>query len=87
LTPATSASASAWLTFLLQGVDIGLRGSAYGPPGWLLMAIAIAALAAGKWRGAVTTPSSIPPPRLPRLWVLVDHGLGLERPRGPRVLH
>lgn len=89
--PTTVANAvltiSAGLPFLLQDVDIGLRGAAYGPPGWLLMAIAIAALTAGRCRAAITTPPGIPPPQLPRLWVIIDHGLGLERPRGPRVLH
>lgn len=60
IVPATIANTvltlTAGLPFLLQGVDVGLRGSAYGPPGWLPMAIAIAILAAGKYRAAVITP-------------------------------
>ncbi|HEY8209493.1 MAG TPA: CPBP family intramembrane glutamic endopeptidase [Myxococcaceae bacterium] len=60
IVPTTIANAvltlTAGLPFLLQGVDVGLRGSAYGPPGWLPMAAAIAILAAGRWRATVAVP-------------------------------
>lgn len=91
IVPTTVANAvltlAAGLPFLLQGVDVGLRGSAYGPPGWLAMTIIIAILVAGRCRASIVTPPSMPPPSLPRFWVVVDGGLGLQRPGGRRVLH
>jgi membrane protease YdiL (CAAX protease family) len=91
IVPTTVANAvltlTAGLPFLLQGVDVGLRGAAYGPPGWLPMALTIAILAAGRYRTAVMAPSSAPPPSLPRVWVVLDGGLGLQRSRKGRVLH
>jgi len=85
--PTTVANAvltlTAGLPFLLQGIDVGLLGSAYGPPGWVPMALAIAILATGRWRGAVVTPSALPR-RREGLWFALDARAGGA---GPRVLH
>jgi membrane protease YdiL (CAAX protease family) len=47
---------AAGLPLLMQGVEVGWRGAAYGPPGWLPMALAFAALALGRCRRAVAVP-------------------------------
>jgi len=78
---------AAGLPFLLLGVDVGLRGSAYGPPGWVLMAVVIAVLATGKWRAAVTTPAAPPARRLPRFWVVIERRLGPGASTERRTLH
>ena len=61
--PATVANAiltlCAGLPLLLQGTEVGLRGAAYAPPGWLPMAAVLAVLALGRWRGAVAVPAPL----------------------------
>jgi membrane protease YdiL (CAAX protease family) len=63
--PTTIANAiltlSAGLPLLLQGVEVGPRGAVYGPPGWLPMALVLAALALGRCRHAVKLPEHSAP--------------------------
>ena len=44
------------LPYVLHGVDAGLRGAAFGPPGWLVLAVAIAGLWRSKWKAVVEVP-------------------------------
>lgn len=46
------------LPYVIHGVDAGLRGAALGPPGWLVLAIAILGLLHSRWRDAVRVPST-----------------------------
>jgi membrane protease YdiL (CAAX protease family) len=50
---------SAGLPFILRGVDVGSRGSAYGPAGWIPLLLAAAVLFSGPARRAVTTPRAV----------------------------
>lgn len=63
--PTTIANAiltlSAGLPLLLQGVEVGPRGAVYEPPGWLPMALVLAALALGRCRHAVKLPEHSAP--------------------------
>ncbi|PTL83125.1 CPBP family intramembrane glutamic endopeptidase [Vitiosangium sp. GDMCC 1.1324] len=63
--PTTIANAvltlSAGLPLLLQGVEVGPRGAAYGPPGWLPMGLVLAAIALGRCRHAVKLPEHSTP--------------------------
>jgi membrane protease YdiL (CAAX protease family) len=91
--PATVANAiltlSAGLPLLLQGTEVGLRGAAYAPPGWLPMAVVLAALALGRCRAAVAVPRppGIAPGDLRHLWLWADGLLGPRRGRDDRTLH
>lgn len=93
--PATLANAiltlAAGLPLLIQGLDVGLRGAVYGPAGWLVMALAIAAFALGRrGRGAPSTGAATQSPPAhdaDRRWLVFDEEGETEEPRGPRVLH
>lgn len=58
--PTTVANATltlaAGLPFLLQGTEVGLRGAAYGPPGWFPMVLLLLVLVQGRCRKAVKVP-------------------------------
>lgn len=45
------------LPFILQNVDVGARGAAYAPVGWLPLAGIGVALIFGKWRSAIAVPA------------------------------
>jgi membrane protease YdiL (CAAX protease family) len=47
------------LPYVIHGVDAGLRGAAFGPPGWIVLAIAILGLLHTKWKDAVQIPSAV----------------------------
>lgn len=91
--PATVANAvltlSAGLPLLLQGTEVGLRGAAYAPPGWLPMAGVLAALALGRCRAAVAVPRppSLSHGDLTHFWLRADGLLGPRRGRDDRTLH
>lgn len=48
---------SCGLPFILQNVDVGLRGAAYTPLGWLPLIGVGLVLLFGKWRAVIATPS------------------------------
>jgi len=75
--PATLANAcltlAAGLPFILRGADAGLRSAAYGPAGWLPMAVLLAMLIV-RYRSAVVAPRTVEvaPASGPRIWVVFD---------------
>ncbi len=80
---------AAGLPFILRGVDVGPRGSAYGPAGWIPMLLAVGILFTEPARRAVVTPLGLDtrPRRSAHLWSLVEYlfsrnGTGVKR--GPR---
>lgn len=93
ITPVVLANAvltlAAGLPYVLHGLDAGLRSAVYGPAGWLVLLLAIAALAVSRWRAAVRAPeplviqhaASAPPVRL---YVVRERD---DRPRDPRSLN
>jgi membrane protease YdiL (CAAX protease family) len=91
--PATVANAiltlSAGLPLLLQGTEVGLRGAAYAPPGWLPMAMVLGGLALGRCRAAVAVPSppSLVPGGATHLWLWPDGTRRARRGRDDRTLH
>jgi membrane protease YdiL (CAAX protease family) len=52
---------AAGLPFILSGVDVGPRGSAYGPAGWIPVLLAAGVLFIGPARRAVTVPRAFEP--------------------------
>jgi uncharacterized protein len=48
---------AAGVPYVVHGVDAGLRSAALGPAGWVLLALAIAALARSRFRLAVQVPA------------------------------
>lgn len=50
---------AAGLPYVVHGIDAGLRAAVFGPAGWALCALAIAALARSRFRLAVQTPGSL----------------------------
>jgi uncharacterized protein len=67
------------LPFVIHGVDAGLRGAAFGPPGWIVLAIVIFGLLHTKWKDAVQVPSRIAAGAGAPLGPLIQVGI-LERP-------
>lgn len=65
---------TAGLPFILRGLDVGLRGSAYGPAGWVPLLLATGVLFMGPSRRAVAMPQG-PEARAARtgLWGFVEH--------------
>jgi membrane protease YdiL (CAAX protease family) len=84
----TTLTLLAGLPYVVHGVDAGLRSAAFGPPGWLVLAIAIAALAVSKWKSAVQTPARPAPfERSPALLVKVWNAIDPNEGRKNRLLH
>jgi membrane protease YdiL (CAAX protease family) len=50
---------AAGLPYVIHGVDAGLRGAAFGPPGWIVLILAITGLLHSRWRAAVQVPSTL----------------------------
>lgn len=81
---------AAGLPYVIHGIDAGLRSAVYGPVGWLVLVVAITALAASRWRAAVRVPDPLilqpgagaAPPA--RLWLVRRHR---PPPGGPRSLN
>lgn len=66
---------AAGLPFILRGVDVGPRGSAYGPAGWIPLLLAVGILFTGPARRVVVTPQERDSPlrKGSGLWLLVEH--------------
>jgi len=75
---------AAGLPFILRGVDVGPRGSAYGPAEWIPLLLAVGILFTGPLGRAVVTPQA--PATRPRrsgdLWSRVEY---LFSRNGPSV--
>jgi membrane protease YdiL (CAAX protease family) len=84
----TTLTLIAGLPYVVHGIDAGLRSAAFGPPGWLVLAIAIAALFVSKWKGVVQTPArpAVAHSRelLGKVWDAIDPH---ERRKNGRLLH
>jgi hypothetical protein len=50
---------AAGLPFILRGVDVGSRGAAYGPVGWIPLLVLTGILFIAPTRRAVTTPLAV----------------------------
>ncbi len=44
------------LPLILQNGDVGLRGTSYGPAGWIPLVAVVAVVLFGRWRAAIVTP-------------------------------
>lgn len=53
----TALTLATGLPYVVHGLDAGLRAAAFGPAGWALLALSIAALARSRFRLAVQTPA------------------------------
>jgi membrane protease YdiL (CAAX protease family) len=59
----TTLTLAAGLPYVMNGVDAGLRSAAFGPPGWVVLVLAIAGLLFSKWKHAVQVPLH------PQVWI------------------
>jgi hypothetical protein len=69
--------------YVVHGVNARVRAAVFQPIGWIVLATAIGALFASRWRAVVRVPAEpLPPPRLAPLQLL----LALD-PRRDRTLN
>jgi membrane protease YdiL (CAAX protease family) len=89
VTANTVLTAAAGLPFLLQGMDVGVRGAVYQAPGWVPMLIVLAALLLSRWRDVVATaakPAMMSGDAAWR-WVQGEGARRRARRRASRTLH
>ncbi len=55
----TTLTLAAGLPYVMNGVDAGMRSAAFGPAGWIVLVLIIAALLRSKWTDAVQGPSEL----------------------------
>lgn len=79
----------AGLPFLLQGVDVGLRGAAYGPHGWVPMVVALLAIFVCGCASIATSPPTSSAGRDDESVVFraVERALAIQHGRDGRMLN
>jgi uncharacterized protein len=89
ITANTILTVAAGLPFLLQGVDVGLRGAVYQAPGWFAMLIILGALLLSRWREVVvaTEEPATPSGEAPWFGVRLERSFRPDRRRTKRTLH